>query len=138
MQLNSAFGFREIPHTADWELEVWAPDLGSLLEQAARGMNYLTGLELPPGPRLTRQIEISFLEPEILLIDFLTELIYLAESEGLAFDEFDFQFNGDQFIAQVSGANIETRSKEIKAATYHNLEIRESGDGLVANIIFDV
>lgn len=138
MQSHSPFGFREISHTADIELEVWAPDLGSLLEQAARGMYYLTGLELNSRPRLSRQIEISFLEPETLLIDFLTELIYLAESENLAFDEFDFQFNDDQLIALVSGAKIDSLSKEIKAATYHNLEIRDSGEGLVANIVFDV
>jgi SHS2 domain-containing protein len=138
MQSHSPFGFREISHTADFELEVWAPDLGSLLEQAARGMYYLTGLELNSRPRLSRQIEISFLEPETLLIDFLTELIYLAESENLAFDEFDFQFNDDQLIALVSGAKIDSLSKEIKAATYHNLEIRDTGEGLVANIVFDV
>lgn len=138
MQTHSPFGFREISHTADFELEVWAPDLGSLLEQAARGMYYLTGLELNTRPRLSRQIEISFLEPETLLIDFLTELIYLAESENLAFDEFDFQFNDDQLIVLVSGAKIYSLSKEIKAATYHNLEIRDSGEGLVANIVFDV
>lgn len=138
MQTHSPFGFREISHTADFELEVWAPDLGSLLEQAARGMYYLTGLELNSRPRLSRQIEISFLEPETLLIDFLTELIYLAESENLAFDEFDIQFNDDQLIALVSGAKIDSLSKEIKAATYHNLEIRDTGEGLVANIVFDV
>jgi SHS2 domain-containing protein len=138
MHPQSLFGFREVSHTADWELEVWAPDLGSLLEQAARGMYYLTGLKLSSHPRLTRKMDISFLEPETLLIDFLTELIYLTESEGLAFDEFDFRFTGDQLIALVHGAKIDSLSKEIKAATYHNLEIREFGDGLVANIVFDV
>ncbi|MFC2053874.1 archease, partial [Chloroflexota bacterium] len=30
-------GFREIEHTADWELEVWAPDILELLKQAAIG-----------------------------------------------------------------------------------------------------
>jgi SHS2 domain-containing protein len=138
MQPQSLVGFREISHTADWELEVWAPDLGSLLEQAARGMYHLTELKLSSHPRLTRKFEISFLEPETLLIDFLTELIYLTESEELAFDEFNFQFDGDQLIALVNGAKIDSLSKEIKAATYHNLDIRESRDGLVANIVFDV
>jgi SHS2 domain-containing protein len=41
---NQVAGYREREHTADWELEVWAPDLPRLLEQAARGMYRLAGL----------------------------------------------------------------------------------------------
>ena len=138
MQTQSLYGFREISHTADWELEVWGPDLGSLIEQAARGMYHLAELKLSSHPRLTRKIELLFHDSETLLIDFLTELIYLTESEGLAFDEFNIQFNDDQLVALVSGAKIDSLSKEVKAATFHNLEIRKSRDILVANIVFDV
>ena len=92
MQPQSLSGFRELPHTADWELEIWAPDIGALLEQAARGMYHLCEAKLYSHPRLTRRIELIIIEPEILLIDFLTELIFLTESEGLAFDEFNQSF----------------------------------------------
>ncbi|MGW8143575.1 MAG: archease [Anaerolineales bacterium] len=138
MQPASQFGFREIPHTADWELEVWAPDLESLLEQTARGMYHLTHLNLALGPRLTRKLELQFFEPEMLLVDFLTELIYFSESEKIAFDNFNLQIQGDRLIAHLSGSKIKSLAKEIKAATYHNLEIRDTGVGLVANIVFDV
>jgi len=131
-------GFREISHTADWELEVWAPSLVSLLEHAARGMYYLTDLKLTLHPQLVRNLEIPIGEPETLLIDFLSELIYLAESERIAFDQFNLEINGDLLITQLSGSRIESVAKEIKAATYHNLVIRETRDGLVANIVFDV
>jgi len=40
---NSQSGFREREHTADWELQVWAPSFSGLLEQAARGMYALSG-----------------------------------------------------------------------------------------------
>ncbi|NIW50096.1 MAG: archease, partial [Gammaproteobacteria bacterium] len=40
--------------------------------------------------------------------------------------------------ALLSGSRIKSLAKEIKAATYHNLEILESENGLVANIVFDV
>ena len=134
----SRFGYREISHTADWELEVWSPDLASLLEQAARGMYHLTDIKLAHHPQLIRKFEIVFREPETLLIDFLTELIYLIESERIAFNDFNLQIQDDQLIALLNGSIIESFAKDIKAATYHNLEIRESGDGLVANIVFDV
>jgi SHS2 domain-containing protein len=138
MHPTSHYGYREISHTADWELEVWAPDLVSLLEHAARGMYHLTDLKITLHPRLTRKLEIPIGEPETLLIDFLTELIYLTESERIAFDRFDLAINGALLTAQLSGSRIASLAKEIKAATYHNLEIRETRDGLVANIVFDV
>lgn len=138
MHPASPYGYREISHTADWELEVWAPNLVSLLEHAARGMYHLTDLKLAPYPRVTRKLEILCVESETLLIDFLTELIYLTESERVAFDGFNLEINGDLLIAKLTGSRIESLAKEIKAATYHNLEIRKSKDGLVANIVFDV
>ena len=138
MQPQSLSGYREVPHTADWELEIWAPDIGALLEQAARGMYHLCGAKMYSHPRLTHRIELIIIEPEIMLIDFLTELIYLTESEGLAFDEFNLKFEGNRLIADVTGAKLESLSKEIKAVTYHNINIIETDRELKANIVFDV
>jgi SHS2 domain-containing protein len=138
MRQKSQIGFREIAHTADWELEVWAPDLSTLLEQAAHGMYHLCEAKLSNQTRISRKIELSFQEPEILLIDFLTELIFLTESEGLAFDQYDLHLEGDQLIALISGSKLDSISKEIKAATFHKLKIVESENGLVAKIVFDV
>lgn len=138
MHPKSTSGFREIAHTADWELEVWATDLCSLIEQAALGMYHLTGVMLSSEPRYSRLISLQNIDPETLLIDFLNELLYLAESEGLAFEHFDLKFDGVLLKAQVIGATIESMGKEIKAATYHNLRIIETDQGLSANIVFDV
>ena len=138
MQTQSLSGYRELSHTADWELEVWAPDLATLLEQAARGMYHLCEAILISHPRITRRIELILIEPEILLIDFLTELLFLTESEELGFDEFNLKVENNRLIADVTGATLESLSKEIKAVTYHNINIREIGSELKANIVFDV
>ncbi len=61
-------GYKEIEHTADWELEVWAPDLLGLLEQAARGMYALSGTCLAPGTRLRRSLSLPANDPESLLV----------------------------------------------------------------------
>lgn len=138
MHPKSASGFREIAHTADWELEVWAPTLLKLLEQAALGMYQLTGAKLSSGSRISRHIILQYIEPETLLIAFLNELLYLAESEDLIFDHFDLQVKDDQLQVTLNGAQLESMDKEIKAATYHNLNIVETKQGLFANIVFDV
>ncbi|HZD55520.1 MAG TPA: archease [Anaerolineales bacterium] len=131
-------GYREVEHTADWQLEVWAPDLPLLFEQAALGMYALSGTRLALEPRLERKIELQDRDHEGLLVAFLSELLYLGESQGLGFDEFELQINGERLTARAKGARIESQSKEIKAVTYHNLEIREATRGLEVNIVFDV
>lgn len=138
MEPKSVSGFREVSHTADWELEVWAPDLANLLQQAVIGMYQLCEAEISDEPPLIKKITLHYSEPEILLIDFLTELIFFIESENLIFDDIDLQFRNGQLIADLKGSVYQSISKEIKAVTYHNLQIRKAGSGLVANIIFDV
>lgn len=135
---DSPAGFREIEHTADWELEVWAPNLPQLLEQAARGMYALARVELHPGPLVQRQIELPYMDPESLLVTFLSELLYLASTENLAFDHFDLELQADRLLAHLAGSEIASLQKEIKAVTYHNLTIRRTESGLNTRIVFDV
>ena len=131
-------GFREIEHTADWELAVWAPDLPALLEQAARGMYTLSGTRLLPGQRQVRAFTLPDNDPESLLVSFLSELLWLGEQDGLGFDRFSLEIAGECLNANLEGAPIAARSKEIKAITYHKLAIRKTGRGLEVNIVFDV
>ena len=131
-------GFREVAHTADWEIEVWAPDLRSLIEQAARGMYTLTNTRLAEGPRQQRILKLPPGDRENLLVGFLSDLIYLSEVEGLGVDRFDLRLEGEGLTARLEGAPIASRAKEIKAVTYHGLSIQESESGLQANLVFDV
>lgn len=133
-----AEGSRELEHTADWELEVWGPDLRALLRQAALGMYALLGLRLAVGPRKRRDLEFEAPDAESLLVEFLNELIFLAESEGLGFDSFELKIHGNRLEATLEGAPITVRRKEIKAVTYSRLEIRESERGLTTRVVFDV
>ena len=82
------FGFREHAHTADWELEVWAPDLPALLEQAARGMYAISGVKTDIGSPQERSVAIRASDAEGLLVRFLTELLWLEQEERLAFEHF--------------------------------------------------
>ena len=131
-------GFREIEHTADWELHVWAADLISMLRMAAEGMYVLSQTELAVSPRQMRTFEISYLDRESLLVDFLSELLFIGEDEGLAFDVCHLNFDGSKLDIQAFGAPIRKQTREIKAVTYHGLKVRETERGLEVNIVFDV
>jgi SHS2 domain-containing protein len=133
------FGFREHAHTADWELEVWAPDLPTLLQQAARGMYALSGMRLQPGIRRQQSLTLQADDAESLLVRFLGELLWLEQEQGLGFDEFiiavDDHFN---LQALLKGSAIANLDKEIKAVTYHNLAVETTPGGQRVNIVFDV
>lgn len=131
-------GHREVEHTADWGLEVWAPDLVGLLEEAARGMFELMGVVVSEEDRCHRELEITADDGEQLLVSFLEELLFLTESENVAVDAFLLKLVGDSVLARLEGGTIVSREKEIKAVTFHNLEIVETERGLETRIIFDV
>ncbi len=125
-------------HTADWELEVWGPDMQALFGEAARGMYELMGVKISEDSRCHRRLELLADDREQLLVSFLGELLFLAEAEDLAFDGFLLQVDDTSLVARLEGGSILSRSKEIKAVTYHRLEIEETERGLETSIIFDV
>jgi len=127
-----------VEHTADCGLEVWAPDLPALIEEAARGMFELMGVVVSEESRCHRQLEIGAEDREQLLVSFLEELLFIADSEEVGFDGFLLNVQDSSLLARLEGGFIVDRSKEIKAVTYHYLEISESDRGLMTNIIFDV
>lgn len=137
--MQTLFGFREQAHTADWEIEVWAPTLPILIEQAARGMYALSGMELQIGPAQERSIALNADDAESLLVKFLTELLWVEQDEHLGFDDFSITVDENYNLrADLRGSVITKLDKEIKAVTYHNLVVQTTPQGLSVNIVFDV
>lgn len=139
MSANS--GYREIEHTADWQLEVWAPDLPTLFSLAAEGMLALANVRIESSQQVNRKLHLKAGDLESLLVSFLSELLYLGEAQGLGFGRTDIVILPGQPVelrANLLGGQILEQAKEIKAVTYHNLEIRQV-DGLYrVRIVFDV
>jgi SHS2 domain-containing protein len=131
-------GFEEIEHTADWALRVWAPNLPSLFAHAMAGMYVLSDTILYDKPRFRRIINLESENDESLLISFLSEIVFIGEQEDLGFDEVDIEIIDGKLTARLEGAPFLSREKEIKAVTYHNLEIKKTRKGFEVEIVFDV
>jgi SHS2 domain-containing protein len=138
MTSQTTAGYKEREHAADWELEAWAPDLPGLLVQAARGMNALMGVRLEAGPPVERRLSLSFQDSESLLVAFLNELLYYLESENLAFEVFELRLDAQSLNGRLLGAQVVSIDKEIKAATYHNLQVQQSDGEARARVVMDV
>jgi SHS2 domain-containing protein len=135
--------FEELYHTADWCMHVCSDSLIGLFTESAIGMNTLTGIRLVEKPRVVRMYTATAPDAESLLVSFLSELTYFAEQHQLAFDFFDMRLDlVDNQLYQLSvtlhGAPILSIEKVIKAVTYHNLQIRETGKRYEVEIVFDV
>lgn len=131
-------GYEEVEHTADIAMRVWGEDFETLLKQAAIGMFELLGIKHKPESK----VESSFLvQPdscETVLVDFLNELLYLAEEKHQALSELTIKTSKDALRISITGFEIETQVRVIKAVTYHNLEVKKTEKGIEATITFDV
>jgi SHS2 domain-containing protein len=132
--------FEEIEHTADWALRVRGRDLRDLLINAARGMVSLIVADPAALPSDVEQaLELDSIDAESLLVDWLSELAYWAETEMLVFHRFELHDVAPTSLrATVRGGHAPELTKHIKAVTYHNLEIAETAEGLEATVVFDV
>lgn len=130
----------EVEHTVDWALRIRGRDLGELLVNAARGMSNLLVSDPAQIPTdVEERFEIEADDAESLLVNWLSELTYRAEVDGLIFGEFNlYQVSPTHLQAVVRGGPVPKLQKHIKAVTYHNLEIVETEDGLLTEVVFDV
>jgi len=136
--MDESTGHEELEHTADWALRVWAPDLPGLFAEAARGMYHLMGVAAGAQAFEPRTIEAAGMDAETLLVDFLTELLLLGEEEGLMVEMEGVEIEGFRLNLEAWPHHIRSQQKEIKAVTFHNLEVRRAAGGFETTIVFDV
>lgn len=131
---------RVIEHTADWALRIRGRDLVELFANAAEGLARLLVADVAAvGRDETRELALESYDPEGLLVDWLDELAYWAEREGLVFPEADMQeVTPTRLAGVVRGGRAGELQKHIKAVTYHDLAIRETESGLEVTVVFDV
>jgi SHS2 domain-containing protein len=135
-------------HTADVGLEVRGTSFDDLLATAARAA-FDQVLEDRPDAVDARQ-EVRVRPPPAfagdkaeLLVDWLQELLLRFETQRLVPLEYEFlaagprEIKADVGFGRFDPARHRTRL-EVKAVTYHQLEVREAPDGWYARFILDV
>ena len=132
--------FLVVDHTADWALRIQASDMKELLITAALGMNNLLADDISAiSLDISKRIEITAIDKESLLVEWLSELAYWAEMESIIFPKFIVDSISEAHIsANAIGGQVKELQKHIKAVTYHNLKIIKTNKGIEATVIFDV
>ncbi len=130
--------FEEIPHTADWSFRAFGKDLRELFENAAHAIFALEGAA-PGKPQIARPVEVTGIDYESLLVNWLTELVWLQESNHETYHRFQIEtLTPTELRAQVFGTPLTALNKVIKAVTYHNLKIEQTAEGWQATVVVDV
>lgn len=136
------FEFEEIEHTADVGLRVRGSDLADLFINAARGMWTLIVPDIDEvQAEVAREIELEAMDSEVLLVDWLSELLYLHETEHEVYGQFVvYDISPTYLRAEIRGDSVTGHSlrKHIKAVTFNDLSIEETDAGVEATVVFDV
>jgi len=135
--------FKILDHTADIGLIVYGESLQALFENAGEAFFHLITDLKKVRSRIERRIEIRKESLERLMVDWLTELLYLHEVESLLFKKFKVESVGEDGLrARVKGEPFEEGvhviKTGVKAVTYHQIEVRQEKEGWRARIIFDL
>lgn len=131
--------FEEIDHTADLAIRVVAKDLSALLEEAAKAVMVLSGIDLESGPSIKKVVHLTANDPESLLVQWLEELLFNIEVKDRGSLDFSIMIKDRYHLtATLKLVPISGISRSIKAVTFHDLSIKTVEDRLETIIVFDV
>ena len=93
----------------------------------------------PARTALARDFEVSAHDRESLLVDWLNEILFVAETGLWIPLEIEvLEASNTRIRARARGMTVEVSPSMVKAATFHGLEVVETADGLSAEVILDV
>ncbi len=136
-------GFEVIDHTADVGIVVHAPTLTALFEVAAEGMFSFMIDAATVENRAWHERKVEDGDLEGLLVAWLNDLILLLNSEEFLPKVFVVdELTEHRLRATVHGEPVDaTRHHfrlDVKAATYHAVQVSKENSGWMARVIFDV
>jgi SHS2 domain-containing protein len=124
-------------------VEVSAGDLAGLFADAARALFAILSDPETVGSRKQVSVELEAESAEELLVSWLSELLFLHETEQWLFSRFDITaIDEKRIVALVWGERIDPLrhpiDREVKAVTYHRLGLVQEGNQLKTVIVFDL
>ena len=133
-------------HIADAKFRAYGSTLEEAFENAALAMfNVMVNTSRLEAKEL-RKIEITSSDIKMLLVEWLSELLYLFEVDGIVFCEFKMggiEKTGEGFslTGKAWGEPIDLSrhrfDTQVKAVTLHELEVQQKKDGFWVQVVVD-
>ena len=132
--------YQLLEHTADICIEAYGKDINEIFENSAYALFDQIVDVGTVRKKGAETITLRARSQESLLVDYLSELIFISSTMRLLFCNFSVRVNGPELSSTVMGEKIDRRrhvlKDDVKAVTYHMLELNiERG---YARFIIDV
>lgn len=146
--MTSTFRFLEDIALADSAFEARGDTPSGLFTAAAQAVIETMVDPQTVAPTLTKSITRHGPSLEDLLFDWLADIVYLKDAEGLVFRDAACRVDKDgargdwQMNAVLTGEPINPGRHElradVKAITKHRYEVRQDGSGWIATVVMDI
>jgi SHS2 domain-containing protein len=129
--------YRWVEHTSEVEVLIEDDSPRAVFIEALVALGDLLTEERGGDP-VTHEVSISAPDLPALLVEWLSELVYLAESDGFIPERVvEIEFTQTSLEATVGGQRARPQTV-IKGVTYHDLELSQTEGRWRARVVLDV
>lgn len=124
-------------HIADIRIRLKADSLEHLFSEGMKSLYDILQPRRKKGKSsVVLSINLTGSDITVLLIDFLNEVLSYSLINKCVYDKISiFNLNGDSLLIELKGYTVTTFLKDIKAVTFHEAEVLESGTGIFETMI---
>ncbi|MDA2936338.1 archease [Patescibacteria group bacterium AH-259-L05] len=134
--------YESLEHTADLKIRAYGKDLPELFFHALKGMFEICRPEVKKQSEVIRRINVSATDLEALLIEFLSQALYLSDVNDEAYFQAEINIKDKSkkksLKGKIKGKKLERLGLEIKAVTWHDLSVKKNNDHWEAVVLFDI
>ncbi len=134
--------FEILEHKADLKIKIFGQDLAELFVNAGLAIIEQQSLEVGNQSLEKKEwesVEINSSDLNSLLVDWLNEILSRSDLNRKIYFNFKIEELSEKHCrAKIAGQKVEQKKIDIKAATYHGLEVKKVNNHWQAIIIFDI
>ncbi len=132
--------FEILEHKADLKIRASGRTKEELFLNMLLGVAEFQKANIENKEKVKRKIRIKSIDFPALLVDFLNEIIYLNQVNKEVYFDLKFKKLEDKKLeGELYGQKADKFNEDIKAATFHNLEIKQTKNkNWEGTVLFDI
>lgn len=140
--MHSNKNYKLIEHTADVGIKVTGESITEIFEKAILATSDLVSDGIEIEPKVEKKFNIEEEDIKTAIVSVLEEILYIFEKDFFLPSECTVKVEKNSYKCTLKGNIISSEEikdgTDIKAVTYHQLEIKEIEGEYQAKVIFDV
>ncbi len=136
------FKFNEDIAIADVAVEVWADTIEDLFCDSALALSEVMVDTKTVEPKIEETIDLSSNSLDMLLYDFLSEIVYFKDAKSLLFSKFEVKIDNLNLNAKLRGEQIDREKHslriDVKAVTLYRFNLHNENGIWRAEFVLDI